>query len=91
MFGDRDGNEIIALDNYIEMLVVKNITESNYRSVQGIIRVHGEYLAAQFAGTTDRVLYRFKGASALADRAGRVQELWLFNLANSVEDDRCRG
>lgn len=91
VFTDRDGNEVIALDNYIEMLVVRNITDNAYRSIQGISSLHGQHLAAQFAGTNDRVLYRFKGASALADRAGRVQELWLFNLSNSVEDDRCRG
>jgi hypothetical protein len=91
VFTDREGNEIIALDNYIEMLVVKDITDSTYRSIQSISDLHGEHLAAQFAGTNDRVLYRFKGASALADRTGRVQELWLFNLLNNAEDDRCRG
>ncbi len=89
ILADKSGNEIIALDDFIEMYVKKDLSNSTYQTIDTIRNVHGEYLAAQYANTKDKVLYRFKGASALADRGGRVLELWLFNLSSSIEKDSC--
>lgn len=83
IFTDQHNNEVIALDNFLEVYLKRDVgLATEFGTVDRISKEYGSYLSSQPAGIDGLALYKFRGASALVHN-GYVKELWITELPSA--------